>query len=261
MRIVTLTSDWNESDYYIGAIKGKILSACKDVNIQDLNHRIRPFNVAHAAFVVRNCYHYYPEGTIHVIAVNSEPEAGKSILAAKIDEHFFICADNGILGLIAKNEPEEIVEISGGAGSNPGSFLSLSLITQAVCGIAAGKDLGEIGKKAEETNRRIPLRPTIEENSLIGSVIYRDSYANAITNISKELFERIGKNRKFEILVQSKHYIIRKLNQSYSETEPGDLLAIFNSTGLLEIAIRNGNAADLLRLNENSTIRIEFFEK
>lgn len=260
MRIVTLTSDWNESDYYIGAIKGRILTACKDVNIQDLNHRIRPFNTAHAAFVVRNCYHYYPEGTIHVIAVNSEPEQGDSILAAKIDNHYFICANNGILGLIARNEPEEVVEIEVEPGSYTRSFLSLTLISHAVSEIVSGKELGEIGKKASDYNKRVPLRPTIEENSLIGSVIYIDSYANAITNISKELFERIGKNRKFEILVQSRHYIIKSLNQSYSETEPGDLLAIFNSTGLLEIAIRNGNAADLLRLNENSTIRIEFFE-
>ena len=59
---------------------------------------------------------------------------------------------------------------------------------------------------------------------------------------------------------QSKHYVLKRINKRYNETEPGDLLAIFNSAGLLEIAIRNGNAAGLLKLNTNSTIRVEFKE-
>ena len=258
MHVVTLTSDWNESDYYIGAIKGRILSACPNANIQDINHQIRPFNIAQAAFVVRNCYPNFPEGTIHIIAVNSEPEPNAAFLAAKIDDHYFLCADNGILGLVAKNEPQEVVSIPGQTENGSKSFLSLSVFSKAVCDIISGKKLEEMGTNISDYIRRVPLRPTIEKDSIIGSVIYIDSYANAITNISRDLFERIGKDKKYEILVQSKHYVIKKINNSYSETGPGDLLAIFNSTGLLEIAIRNGNAANLLRLNENSTIRIEF---
>jgi S-adenosylmethionine hydrolase len=71
----------------------------------------------------------------------------------------------------------------------------------------------------------------------------------------------VGQGKAFEILVQSRHYKIKHINKRYNETDPGELLAIFNSSGLLEIAIRNGNAAGLLKLNTNSTIRVEFKER
>jgi S-adenosylmethionine hydrolase len=92
-------------------------------------------------------------------------------------------------------------------------------------------------------------------------VIHIDSYQNAITNISRELFLRVGGGKAFHIFVQSKHYKIDRINKRYNETEEGELLAIFNSSGLLEIAIRNGNAAGLMKLNTNSTIRVEFKEE
>jgi S-adenosylmethionine hydrolase len=258
MHLVTLTSDWNESDYYIGAIKGRILSICPEANIQDLNHQIKPFNTSQAAFVVRNCYPNFPEGTIHIIAVNTEPEQSSPLIAAKIDNHYFLCADNGIIGLIAKSEPQVVVSLNKKGAVESESFLSLSVFTEAACDILSGKKIEELGSKLTEYIQQVPLRATIEENTVTGSVIYVDSYANAITNISKELFDRIGKGKQFKILVQSRHYTIDKINLTYSETSPGDLLALFNSVGLLEIAIRNGNAAKLLKLNTNSTIRIEF---
>jgi S-adenosylmethionine hydrolase len=261
MHLVTLTSDWNESDYYIGAIKGQILSICPDANIQDLNHQIKPFNTSQAAFVVRNCYPNFPEGTVHIIAVNTEPEKDSLLIAAKIDGHYFLCADNGIIGLIAKDKPQEVISLNKQSDDKPGSFVALSVFTEAACAILKGKKLEELGTRLTDYVSQVPLRATIEKNTVAGSVIYIDSYANAITNISKELFERIGEGKKFEILVQSRHYTIDKINNSYSDTPPGDLLALFNSVGLLEIAIRNGNAAKLLKLNTNSTIRIEFNEK
>ncbi|HDR68123.1 MAG TPA: hypothetical protein ENN61_03640, partial [Bacteroidaceae bacterium] len=197
---------------------------------------------------------------IHIIAVNTEPEPDCALLAARIDNQYFLCADNGILGLVGKSESLEVVALNRQNEDQPKSFVTLYELTEAACAIISGRKIEELGNKVTDYNKRVPLRPTIEKNSLTGSVIYIDSYANAITNISRELFERLGKGKKFEILVQSKHYVIRKINSVYSETPPGDLLAIFNSVGLLEIAIRNGNAANLLKLNENSSVRIEFNE-
>jgi len=113
-------------------------------------------------------------------------------------------------------------------------------------------------KKYQE---RIPLRAAIDQSVITGSVIYIDSFRNAITNITRDLFDRIGDNRPFEIYVQSNHYVINRLNNYYHETAPGEILAIFNSVGLLEIAINKGNAADLLNLSTNSSIRVKFKEK
>ncbi len=128
------------------------------------------------------------------------------------------------------------------------------------CILAKGTPLTELGTPTDSYNKQTPLRPTIEDQTITGSVIHIDSYQNAITNISKELFERIGKGKQFAIYVQSKHYMIDKINGRYNETPSGELMAIFNSVDLLEIAIRNGNAAGLLRLNSSSTVRVEFKE-
>jgi S-adenosyl-L-methionine hydrolase (adenosine-forming) len=97
--------------------------------------------------------------------------------------------------------------------------------------------------------------------SSIGSVIYIDSYQNAITNITRDLYERIGKGRKFEIALQSNHYKLNRINRTYSETSTGELLVLFNSLGLLEVAINKGNAAELLSLTTSSVVRIRFFDK
>jgi len=260
MHIITLTSDWNENDYYIASIKGKILTICPEARIIDINHRIKPFNTAQAAFVVRNSFHSFPENTIHIIAVNTEPESGGQLLAARKSNHFFLCADNGMLGLLGIPEPDLVIKLKEPDKDQPVSFISMTIFAEAACALASGTPMKELGTSTDQYNKQVPLRATIEDNTITGSVIYIDSYDNAITNISKELFERIGHGNPFRIFVQSKHYRIDKINNRYNETPPGELLAIFNSAGLLEIAIRNGNAASLLKLNTNSSVRVEFKE-
>jgi len=126
--------------------------------------------------------------------------------------------------------------------------------------LASGDKIDDLGSPLNDINRQTPLRATYDEAVIVGSVIYIDSYQNVITNISKELFDKVGRNRRFEILVQSNHYRINKINLTYNETSNGELLAIFNSAQLLEIAINKGNIAELLNLSINSNVRIKFFD-
>jgi S-adenosylmethionine hydrolase len=107
----------------------------------------------------------------------------------------------------------------------------------------------------------VPLRPVLDNNLINGSVIYIDSFSNAITNVTKETFEKIGAGKPYEIFIQSNHYRIDKINETYEDSLSGELLAIFNSVDLLEIAINHGAAADLLNLNINSAVRIKFYDE
>ena len=261
MHIITLTSDWNENDYYVASLKGKLLSACPEAQIIDINHHIKSFNSSHAAYIVRNSFPHFPENTIHIIAVNSEPAPGKELLAARKDNHYFLCADNGILGLLGGTEPEEVVALTEHYNEDSDTFIEVSVFAKVACKLSGGIPLSKLGSPVEKYDRQTPLRATIEDLTITGSVIHIDCYQNAITNISRELFMRVGNGKAFEIYVKSKHDMVDRINKQYNETEPGDLLAIFNSSGLLEIAIRNGNAAGLLRLNTNSIIRVEFKEE
>lgn len=259
MPIVTLTSDWISDDYYAGAIKGKLISACPELRIVDISHNIPAFNSARAAFVLKNSFHHFPPGSIHLICVNTEPASEESILAVEYEKHFFIGNDNGIFGLLFREQPSTIIELPFPSG--PSSFASLEVFVNAAVHLAKQEDLSMAGKPRENFKRSIPRRATIEQDVINGGIIYIDSYQNAVTNISKELFDRIGKGRKFEIALQSNYYKLTRINKTYNETSVGELLVLFNYLDLLEVAINKGNAAELLNLNTNSAIRIRFFEK
>lgn len=259
MPVITLTSDWNQDDYYCGAVKGQILSGCPEATIVDISHNIQPFNTARAAFVLKNSYHYFPAGTVHTIWVNSESGKPPVFIAALYDGHYFVGADNGLFGLLFRREPDAIVRLESGPAES--SFSSLKPFCRASCHLAKGKEINELGEEAGEYVKSTPRRATIDENIITGSVIYIDSYRNAITNISRDLFERVGKGRPFEILVQSNHYRIKRLGKIYDTTPPGEMLALFNSLNLMEIAMNKGDLADLLNLDTNSSVRVKFRDR
>ena len=256
MSIITLTTDWNNEDFYTGALKGNILSHCEDTRIIDITHKVRPFNIPEAAFILRNTYPHFPKETIHLIGVKSEITEDQNYVIVQKDNQYFIGADNGIFGLMFSKAPEKIIRISE-KPVHP-TFPSLSLFRNIACKLADGENIEDLGEPTEHLFKKIPIRPTIEESVIIGKVVYIDSFSNAITNISKDLFYRVADNRRFQIFVQSNTNKINKISKTYNENPEGELLAIFNSLNLMEIAMNGGNIAEILSLDTNSTIRIRF---
>ena len=259
MSIITLTTDWNKDDYYLAAIKGQLMGLCPDAKIVDISHQVPSFNIRHAAFLIKNSYTHFPDYTIHIIGVNSTSVISSRFLAVSVDKQYFLAYDTGIFGLLFKEEPIEVVEIKLEV-TDKVTFPEISVFGRTASKIIQGKKLEDIGKTTTKFTKTIPLRAAIENSTITGSVIFIDSYRNAISNITRELFQRIGKGRKFEILIQSDRYRVTKINANYGETTMGELLAIFNSIELLEIAINRGNAADLLGLSTNSVVRIKFLD-
>ncbi len=260
MPIITLTSDWRNNDYYLAAVKGKILNSCPGSAVVDISHQIPPFNLSQAAFVLKNSYLNFPDGTIHLIAVKDEASEKTPHVLLRSREHHFITADNGIFGLLLDEEPEEIVSLHENYPS-VSSFACLEVFCSVACDLSNGKKYSEIGPKYEKLNKQVPMLPAIDESVINGSVIYIDSYQNAVTNITKDLFEQIGKKRRFDILIQSNHYRVDRINTYYNQTSVGELFALFNTADLLEVGINNGNAADLLNLSTGSVVRVKFYDK
>ena len=113
MAIITLTTDFGVRDHFVGAIKGFILSEIEGATIVDISHLVSPFNIVEASYILKNAYKTFPEGTIHIIGVDSELTPINKHVAVKIDGHYFIGADNGILSFLAKEiNPEKMVEIN-----------------------------------------------------------------------------------------------------------------------------------------------------
>ncbi len=259
MPIITLTSDWNNNDFYVAALKGKILSNCPNVTIIDISHQVQAFSVSQAAFVVKNSYRNFPKRSVHIIAVNTEPGKDQPHVVVKSDNHFFIGCDNGIFGLLFDTLPQEVVKIVNKSADQE-RFTAFNVFSRVDCQLIRGNKLLEIGEKYDNLNRKVPILPTIDDSVMTGSVLYIDSFKNAITNISEAAFNNLKKNRRFDIYIQSNHYKVSKINKTYRETSVGELLVLFNSVGFLEIAINNGNAADLLNLSVGAQVRIKFYD-
>jgi len=266
MPIITLTTDLGLKDHYVASIKGAILSQLEDVKIVDISHEINAFNISQTAYVIRNCYKNFPKGSIHILGVDTEISLENSHMAIFADGHYFISTDNGIFSLLFDElKPEKIVELNISQNTDSLTFPIKDVFVIAACHIARGGTLEIIGKEISRfKDIKSELKPVTEHDSeskkdiIKGAVIYIDSYGNAATNISKNLFEDVRKGRDFVILFGRENERISRVVEKYKETHQGEKLAIFGTNGMLEIAQNKGRATDLLGLKLHDYIRIEF---
>ncbi|SFS29711.1 SAM hydrolase/SAM-dependent halogenase family protein [Lutibacter maritimus] len=275
MSIITLTTDFGTKDHFVGAIKGTIYSELPNARIVDISHQISPFNIAETAYILKNAYKSFPNGSIHIIGVDSELNDENKHIALLLDNHYFICPNNGVISLLASEiKPEKIVEINIHDRVET-IFPVLDVFVKVACHIARGGTLEVIGKTIPDFERMVELQPTVsgDNNTIFGNVIYVDNYGNSISNITKKAFNEIGKGRDFEVIAN--RYSFKKIVEKYSDIvdfsvpkelrqKDGTRLALFNTANYLEIAIYRSNlntvggAASLLGLNYRDSITVKF---
>jgi S-adenosylmethionine hydrolase len=275
MAIITLTTDFGIKDHFVGALKGSIYKELPDVKIVDISHDIGPFNIQECAYILSNAYKSFPDGTIHVVGIDAEPTIENQHIAVFLDGHYFITANNGVIGLLTSEiNPEKVVQIN---IPNPvnGSFPVMDVFVQVACHIARGGTLEVVGKPFDQLKELKDFLPSITDSGkkIIGSVIYIDNYGNVVTNIKKKFFEAYRKGRAFELNARTTK--IKQIHNRYSDIinfdleknsrrGAGDILALFNSSEYIELAIYKsdlntvGGASTLLGLEYRDTITINF---
>ncbi len=281
MSIITLTTDYGLKDHFVGSLKGKILSDYEEAVIVDISHHIDAFNTAEASYILGASYACFPKGTVHLIGVDIELNKENQHIAMQWNDHYFICADNGILSmLIEKIVPEKIVAINIHDRLLPDAS-DMDVFIKVAVHLAKGGLLNVIGKEIKAIKEVTELKPILsdDKNTLKGYVIYIDHYGNAVTNISKQLFVEVAKGRPYEIILNEKFKYAKKntlktILAKYSDIAnagnydiknyEGDKLALFNEAGFLEIAIFRsnpatvGSAATLMGIGYRDVISIEF---
>lgn len=275
MAIITLTTDFGLKDPSVAAVKGALFSELGEAQIVDISHQISPFHIAEAAYIIKNAYKSFPKGSIHILGVDSELTPENKHIAVELDEHFFICANNGIISLIANEiKPKNSVEINihDRVVSN---FPVLDVFVQVAAHIARGGKLEVIGKNIPEIKPLKKFEPfvTQDDKQILGHVMYIDNYGNVVSNISKKFFENVGKGREFKI--EARRFTFKRIFENYSDAidfetpkntreEDGKKLAIFNTSGYLELAIYKsnpntvGSASTLFGLKIMDTIKVNF---
>ncbi|MEN9993654.1 MAG: hypothetical protein RL762_311 [Bacteroidota bacterium] len=270
MQIITLTTDNGYHDYYVAAIKGRLLKAFPTAHVIDISHCIKPFNISEAAFQLRCCFQEFAEGTIHIIGVDSEPlfEAQKERYPGilKYKGQYFICNDNGFFGSFLEEDlPDEFYHYTA-IQDQPEAwrFTTKNCFIDLAQRIVNNEALSSFATPAKGYRRAFNQKPILDPLLIRGVVIHIDSFGNLVTNITKTDFERFGKEVPFIIKYQKKEYFIDEISATYNAVSQGERVALFNSAGRLEIAINRGandgfgGASKLFGMRIGDPVHIEF---
>jgi S-adenosylmethionine hydrolase len=257
MAIITLTTDLGDKDIYQAVLKGSILKLIPTVTIVDITHAVAAFNVQQAAFILKNSFHYFPDGTVHLIGIDTVYNTYTKYLAIRYRNQYFVGADNGIFSLMFTEDTQDIFEINIMQDLKFLHFPLADIFVKAACHLANGGLLEQIGLPVNTLEKKMNLQPVVEKNVIKGSVIYIDTFQNVITNITKEFFNSEQKGRRF-VLYFKRNETINHLSWHYNEVPEGEKLCMFGISDHLEIAINKGNASGLLGLNLGDSVIIDF---
>lgn len=269
MPIITLTTDWKQGDYYLAALKGSLLALDHTIRIVDISHDVETFNLLQAVFILKHCYRFFKPGTIHLIGVLPQATVQAPMAFARLSDHYFVGPNDGRFSLLTYSADGRTVPLTAlrrllpqaaGLGTEEqvyrGPFSELPLFTAVVRAI-----LHNTWELVTEPCRPAPENlslPVSEKDSITGRVLHIDSYGNLITNIPRTLFERIRLSRRFIIYVQGPFIKITRIVANYSEAAPGETVALFNSLGLLEVALIDGHIARQEALDLTTQVIIKF---
>lgn len=256
MALITFMSDFGESDHYVAAVKAIILKMNPGLQIVDISHHIEAYDLAHASYVLGEVFRAFPEGTIHLVAVDSMGDHGSGFIGAQLEGHYFICTDNGLISLISEKEPSMVAKLFDGDYPEGSNFPARDILARAAAKLAAGASLEDIGNFTADYKRLIPRKYRATKKQISGHIVRVDHYGNLITNIDKEVFNLLRKDRNYTVVIGREK--VTKINHLSSEVENGDCFVIFNSSGKLEIGLKRGHASDLLGLGYDSPVHIVF---
>lgn len=258
MAIVTLLTDSGNSDFYAAAIKARILAVNPAITLVDISHHIQPYDIAHGAFVLKSVFRDFPENTVHLVGVDAGAQPNNSLLAVLLEGHYFVCPDNGLLGLVSAQHPQKAVVLHQDSAMQS-TFCERDILAPAAAKLASGTAIETLGPPRDAIKKLTDRHVKATKKIISGHVIRVDHYGNAITNIPKQAFDALSQGRGYTVQFGSEKF--RRLQTRYDQTaEPGDCFVLFNSTDLLEIGIFRGNASELLGLQYDSPVSILFDE-
>jgi S-adenosylmethionine hydrolase len=253
MALITFLSDFGYTEHYAASVKARILSRDPEARIVDISHGITPFDIAHGVFVLSSVFRDFPEGTVHLVAVDTHGNKSGKYHAIKYQGHYFLAADNGLLALLTESEPEELVEL---ANMDLSIAPARDLLAPAALHLAQGGNLDDLGTKTNSMRQLLNRQLRLGDHSITGHVIHVDHYGNLITNITRDSIETIGHERRYTIHFARE--IVNRISDRYTQPAEGECVCVYNTQNLLCIGINKGHAAELLGLDFDSQVDIHF---
>jgi S-adenosylmethionine hydrolase len=247
VNLITLTSDFGLDDPFVGQVKGAILRHNINARIVDLTHNISPHNILGGAVTIRASYHSFPPGTVHLVVVDPGVGSQRKIIAMRADDHLFIAPDNGTLTLILRDRKIQDCHRLASRSLLPSevsaTFHGRDIMAPVAAALAGGMPLARVGPVipvAECVQLDIP-KTVCDENGITGRIISIDRFGNIRTTITTANLSQYQPSSFAGIFIGT--HEISAISGTYSDVAEGELLAVIDSAGHLEIAANRGNAA------------------
>lgn len=263
--IITLTTDFGTSDGYVGTMKGVILGIAPHARLIDITHSIHPQDIHQATYVVETFHRYFSTGTIHLIVINPGVGTERRAIALATPEAVFIAPDNGVLTTVWRDAQErwgtdgcqvyELAEKGFWLPHVSDTFHGRDVFAPVAAHLAAGMSLDLLGPHLTKITEATLKQPTIgRRGELVGQIIHLDHFGNCITNITPRHLHENGMDEHPMIHVIDQR--IEGICRTYSDGEVGALIVLLGSSGRLELAMRNGNAAQMLGVGIGDIVRV-----
>ncbi len=256
-KIVTLLTDFGTEDGYVGAMKGVLLSGDSNLQVVDISHQIRPFDVRQAAFALFNYYRYFPKGTVHVVVVDPGVGTERSGLVLRTADYFFVGPDNGVFSFIYENEVFKgfrIEEEKINPTATP-TFHGRDIFVPVALKLLAGESLENFTVPAARFESFYEKYHSSAPNQLHLKVIHIDHFGNLVLNFTQQDWEQLG--RPEGVKIRLKRGFLYGIQRTFGEARKGQILALWDSSGFLQISQNQGNAARMLDMKIGDELVVE----
>lgn len=255
MGIVTLTTDFGTADGYVGEMKGVILSGAPDARLVDIAHDLPPGDIASAAWVLWRIWERYPTGSVHVVVVDPGVGGPRKPLAVSICDRWYVGPDNGILSRILPSGAQGSAWALDPGRYAPGpvspTFHGRDAFAPAASLIVCGRALEELGSPlpVPELVRIEVAQPQRNRDCVRGRVAHVDRFGNLITDIPASWVAPSA-------LTEIGGVAISGVRSGYTSVESDRFVALIGSAGTIEIAVRDGSAADRLSVQRGEPVSV-----
>ncbi|MFC2165283.1 S-adenosyl-l-methionine hydroxide adenosyltransferase family protein [Acidobacteriota bacterium] len=271
--VIALLTDFGDADFFVGSMKGVIAGINPAARTIDISHHIPSFNIIAGSFALSAASKYFPAKTIFLAVVDPGVGSTRKICLVETEKYFFIAPDNGVLSLIL--DEEDAVQIR--EVTNPEYFLpdcshtfeARDKMAPAAAWLSKGVPSEKFGPRMDSTYKERIDKPEIKGDLIIGSIIYADKFGNLITNIPTAYLEQVipepedvtlsvlldclYQEGKFSPKPEMYDMVYRR---TYGEARKNELLILAGSLGLLELAVREGSAADKLQAGPGTRLTL-----
>jgi len=258
--IITFTSDFGHSDWFVGVVHGVIHGLCPEARVVDLTHAIPAGHVERAAFVLEASARDFPAGTVHLAVVDPGVGTARRPLAVRARGQCFVGPDNGSLEWALSDPAAEthvLTESRFFRQPVSRTFHGRDVFAPVAARLARGEAIAAFGPRITDPVRISRAAPRRADGLLVGRVMFVDHFGNALTNLTEQdlgdAFPMVPESR-LQILVAGR--VIRGLARAYGEAKVGTLLGLLGSSGRLEIAQVGGDAAARLGLGEGDEVAV-----